>query len=221
MSSSFLARSLPAILGVACASQAAPLSPPKLAPAPSAASANPTTATPSQSFADGGWQPRAIRRLALSVQLPEASRWRELGGSRWVRLEHAASHSLLELSTSRERRLVTPEECEQRARLERPELPRPGESDALDRRRMKLPNDTFTNVTVSLEESGPDEIVGHVTFFGASVGRCLVGHFATHVAGPERDQEVARRLRMAVDGILPSLSPAVADQRVQPQPFER
>ena len=86
---------------------------------------------------------------------------------------------------------------------------------------MKLPNDTFTNVTVSLEENGAEEIIGHVTFFGASVGRCLVGHFSTRVAGPERDQEVARRLRLVVDGILPSIGPIAADQRVQPQPFER
>ncbi len=219
MSPSFSALTLAALLGVACASQPPQ---PKASPTPATrehANANVTAA--SQSLVDASWGARAIGRLALAVQLPEASSWREVGGSRWVRFEHAASRSLFELSTSRERRLVTPEECEQRARLERPELPHATEADALDRRRLKLPNDTFTNVTVSLEENGAEEIIGHVTFFGASVGRCLVGHFSTRVAGPERDQEVARRLRLVVDGILPSISPIAADQRVQPQPFER
>ncbi|HET9931829.1 MAG TPA: hypothetical protein VFQ35_14105 [Polyangiaceae bacterium] len=219
MSSSFPTRALPALLVIACASQPPP---PKVAPGPAPQpSSNGRVTAASQSLVDGGWGERLLRRLALGVQLPDAAHWREVGGSRWVRLEHPTSRSLLELSTSRERRLVSPEECEQRARLERPELPRPAEGEALDRRRAKLPDETFTNVTVSLEEAGGEELVGHLTFFGASVGRCLVGHFSTRVSGAERDQEVARRLRLAVDGILPTLRRMAADERVQPQPFER
>jgi hypothetical protein len=172
-------------------------------------------------LADRGWSIRALPRLALSVSLPEAARWRELPGGRWARLEHAASHSLLELSQSRARRLATPEECAQKAYLERPDLPRPAASEALDHRRVTLPHDVLADVTVSLENASADEIVGHVTLFGASVGRCVSAHFSTRVGGADRDQEVARRLRMAVDGIVPSIEQLVADQRVQPEPLER
>ncbi|MGC4091838.1 MAG: hypothetical protein QM756_28935 [Polyangiaceae bacterium] len=207
--------------GLGC-SGASSVAPPPAAPGPSAAapSAPPPPAAPSPSQLDGGWSTVQLRGVAVAVDLPQAARWSELAGSRWVRLQHAPTRSLLELSVSRERRLVRPSDCEAKARLERPELPKPAEDEALERRRITLRGDMLTEVTVSLE-NGADELQGHVTWFGASVGRCLLGHFVTRVAGPGRDDEVARRLRMVVDTVVPSLTLLGADQRVQPEPLER
>lgn len=209
------------LLQLAAASCASGQPAPPERPRAEHAAAPAARAAQASALADRAWGTRALPRLALSVSLPEAERWKELPGSRWARLEHGASSSLLELSTSRERRLVTPEECAQKAYLEHPKLPRPADGEALDRRRMTLQRDVLADVTVSLENVSADEIVGHVTAFGASVGRCLFVHFATRVGGADRDLEVARRLRMAVDGIVPSIEQLVADQRVQPEPFER
>lgn len=209
-----------AAASLACAArQPAPAA--NVPPAASASATSPRAAHSASALSNSGWATRALPRLALSVTLPDAAHWKEVPGSRWAHLEHAPSGSLLELSTSRDRRLVTPEECAQKAYLEHPQLPRPADGDALERRRMTLQKDVLVDVTVSLENVSADEIVGHITWFGASVGRCLLGHFSTRVSGPDRDEEVARRLRLAMDGIVPSVAQLVADQRVQPEPFER
>ncbi|MFZ5895972.1 MAG: hypothetical protein ACOY0T_33255 [Myxococcota bacterium] len=192
---------------------------------PTTTAAEPTLAPVVQPAAapppDSALETVQLARLAVAVDLPDAGRWKDTGTARWVRLQHASTQSLLEISTSRERRLVQPTECEQRARLEHPDLPRPAEGEALEQRRIKLRGELSGQVTVSLDNVSADELAGHVTLFAAGIGRCLIAHFSTRVVGTTRDEEVARRLRLVVDRVMPSLTLLSADQRVQPEPFER
>jgi hypothetical protein len=170
---------------------------------------------------DSGWERVRLARLALTLELPDAAGFREGSGTSWARLEHAASESRLELSLTRAERLARPEDCEARARLERPELPRPAQGEALDERRLAAPADFLTQVTVSVNEAGPSELEGHVTAFGAAVSRCLALHFVTRVRGVGSENEMARRLGLIVERVLPSLAQSTVDERVSPQPFPR
>lgn len=192
--------------------------------APSSANNTPAEVRPEPqlvTWRDSGWERVHIARLALSLELPEAAGFRELRGSSWAKLEHRASHSRLALSVTRAERLVRPEDCEARARLEQPALPRPAEGEAVEQRRLPLPREFLSQVTVSVSEAGPSELEGHVTVFGAAVSRCLALHFATRVHGAGSASEVARRLGLVVERVLPSLELSEIDARVSPQPFPR
>ena len=61
----------------------------------------------------------------------------------------------------------------------------------------------------------------HVTVFGAAVSRCFALHFVTRVAGAGAENEVARRLGVVVERVLPSLELRAIDDRVSPAPFQR
>ena len=201
------------------------------APGPSTASstpktaAGPTAAEPTAAatglFPDSGFQQVSLARFALRLELPDASAWRQGTGPGWARLDHARSRSRLELNLTRAERLVRPEECEARARLEHPELPRPAEGEALDRQRLGIPHGFLSYATLSVKDAAPAELEGHVTVFGAAVSRCFALHFVTRVAGAGAENEVARRLGVVVERVLPSLELRAIDDRVSPAPFQR
>lgn len=171
---------------------------------------------------DRGWGRVALPRVALELQLPEVERWRKARPSAWEHLEHAASRSRLDLRLTRAERLVRPQDCEARARLERPDLPALAEGEeALDQRTLRAPPGFFTRVTVLVAESAPAELEGHVTAFGAAVGRCFALHFVTHATGANASDEVARRLGLVVAKLLPNIVVADVDARVTPEPLQR
>jgi hypothetical protein len=172
-------------------------------------------------FPDRGFQRLSLARFALTLELPDAAAWRLGAGPGWARFDHARTHSRLELNLSRAERLVRPEECEARARLEHPELPRPMEGEALDRQRLAVPQGFLTYATLSVNDAANAELEGHVTAFGAAVSRCFALHFVTRVAGAGAENEVARRLGIIVERVLPSLALRAIDDRVSPTPFER
>jgi len=162
-----------------------------------------------------------VARFSLTLELPDAERWRETASGAWAELEHSASHSRLELSLTRAERLVRAEDCEARARLEHPELPRPAEGEALDQHRLGTPRGFHGYATVSVNEAGNSELEGHVTAFAAAVGRCFAFHFMTRVKGAGAENEIARRLGLVVERLLPSIAPSAVDDRVHPEPFPR
>lgn len=162
-----------------------------------------------------------MAQVSLTLELPDAAAWRESASSGWARIEHARSHSRLELSLTRAERLVRPEDCEARARLGHPELPRPAEGEALDQRRLATPPGFLGNATVSVNEAGNAELEGHVTAFGAAVSRCFAFHFTTRARGTGAEAEIARRLGLVVERVLRSLSLSAVDDRVSPEPFPR
>ncbi len=183
--------------------------------------ATPPAETAGAALLDRGWGRVALPRAALELSLPELSGWRKAKPSAWEHLRHAASRSRLDLRVTRAERLVRPEDCEARARLEHPELPVAEDDEALDRRTLRAPRGFLTRVTVLVAESAPAELEGHVTAFGAAVGRCFALHFSTRTSGPGASEEVARRLGLVVAKLLPSVALADVDQRVTPEPFAR
>lgn len=168
---------------------------------------------------DERWERTRIARLAVTLELPNASGWREGAGGSWAELEHTQSHSRLELNLTRAERLVRPEDCEARARLGHPELPRPADGEALDRLRVGVPRGFLTYATLSVNEAEGSMLEGHVTAFGAAVSRCFAFHFVTRVSGAGGENEVARRLGLVMERMLPSLALSAVDDRVSPQRF--
>jgi hypothetical protein len=200
------------LAGLSSCTAAQPAPPPRTVnPGPPAAPA------PAATLADRDWGYAVLPRSALALLLPDRPAWRKLKSSGWERLAHAASGSRLELHLSRAERLARPETCEASARIERPDLPRFAEEEALDRRTLQSPADYLTRVTVGIVEVSPTEIEAHVLAFGASVGRCLAVHFVTRTSGVGLAEEAARRLGLVVDRVLPSLTVASVEDRVEPE----
>lgn len=187
------------------------------------AKAQPATATPAPAttFPDRDWGRAVLPRAALALVLPDRPAWKRLKSSGWERIAHAPSGSRLELHLSRAERLARPETCEASARIERPDLPRFGDEEALDQRTLDAPPEFRTHVSVGIIEVSPTEIEAHVLAFGAAVGRCLAVHFVTRTTGPGLAEEAARRLGLVVDRVLPSLTVANVEDRVEPEPFGR
>jgi hypothetical protein len=188
-------------------------------PAPAGSTAAPPRASDLGELRDDRWERARIARLSVTLELPDASGWREGAGGSWARLEHARSHSRLELNLTRAERLVRPEDCEARARLGHPELPRPAEGEALERQRLGVPRGFLTYATLSVNETQGSMLEGHVTAFGATVSRCFAFHFVTRVSGAGGETEIARRLSLVALRVLPSLALSAVDDRVSPEPF--
>jgi hypothetical protein len=182
--------------------------------------AAPTFAAPATAFPDRDWGRAVLPRAALALVLPDRPAWKRVKSSGWERLAHAPSGSRLELHLSRAERLARPETCEATARIERPDLPRFGNEEALDHRTLEAPAEFRTQVTVGIIEVSPSEVEAHVLAFGAAVGRCLAVHFVTRTTGAGVAEEAARRLGLVVDRVLPSLTVATVEDRVEPEPFD-
>jgi hypothetical protein len=214
------ALALSATVASGCRGQSAPAAPGTAKTQDSAASAAPRESDLGE-LRNDGWERAGIARLAVTLELPDANGWREGGGGSWATLEHVRSHSRLELNLTRAERLARPEDCEARARLGHPELPRPAEGEALDQQRLAVPRGFLTYATLSVNEAGSSILEGHVTAFGAAVSRCFAFHFVTRVAGAGAETEVARRLGLVAERVLPSLALRAVDDRVSPEPFSR
>ena len=191
--------------------------PPRAAETPASASAPPSATL----FPDSGFQRFALARFSLTFELPDGATWRKAPGPGWARFLHAQSGSRLELNLTRAERLVRPEDCEARARLEHPELPQPARDEALDRQRLAVPRGFLTDATLSVSDAAPGTLEGHLIAFGATVSRCFALHFVTPVSGAQAEREVARRLGLVMDRVLPSLALREIDDRVRPTPFQR
>lgn len=171
--------------------------------------------------AQGGWGRLRIVSRALELMLPNSAGWRYRPGKTsesWVSLTHAASDSLLELWTARAGRLVTPEECEARARLRRPDLFAPSTESALAHEELQVPNGYRSVLTLGVDADGTDTsvIVGRLVLFGAAPLRCLGVQYTTRVRGEGATEEVARRLDVIAHRVIPSIEFRSVDARVPP-----
>jgi hypothetical protein len=163
-----------------------------------------------------------IEGALLELELPEARAWRASASRVWTRLEHVGTGSVFSIQGARAGRLVRPADGERRARLEKPELPKvPDFDEALERRVIAAPPGFMTEISVSVVETPEGALEGHLLGFGAKTGRCLAFHFATSARGPGRETEVARRLGLFAERVLPSLSEVDVEARVRPEPFGR
>lgn len=183
--------------------------------APRAAPALPPS--PATNPSDAGWAVRRLGVLPLALELPEAPAWEaRRDAPRWARLEHRASESFLEARLLRAERLVRPAECEARARLERPDLPRLDPEEIVETRTLTVPAGFRVELTVAVETQQGGGVSGYVLAFGASVGRCVALYAATRTSGNGAEAEIGRRLNLLAKGAVPTLSAIDIEDRVQP-----
>ena len=148
----------------------------------------------------------------LELSLPNKDAWQVSDGPNWLSVAHPASNSLLAMRTWRADRSVRRRDCEAQARLGRASLPLVRDEAVLERRALRAPADFDTELVVGVEPSAPG-ISGYALAFGASSGRCYAAVFSTTVSGPHAEEEVATRLRLAVDRILSGIRLRSVDER--------
>lgn len=191
-----------------CAALAcAPSSPKSGAPPKLAAAATAVFTLP-----NADWGTLELPSVPLVLTLPDHRYWRAALRGTFVEVVHAASDSRLTLRLWRAPRLVRPSECEAEARLARPDLPRVAAETELERAEVDYPQGFHTELSVGVEpiERGAR---GHAVAIGASTGRCVFLSFETVASGVHAAEEVADRLSIAVEGILPRVSVPSVDAR--------
>jgi hypothetical protein len=162
-----------------------------------------------------GWGPVTSLRFSLVLKLPDRHSWQvDDQTSRWLTLRHRPSDSELRVRTWAAARLVRPEECEQQARLWRPEIPDPGGHTALDQRRLDKPSGYTTRAVAGVRPLGhTGELEGFALAFGATIGRCYAFVYTTRARGAGADNAIADRLAVVMDGILPAVQArSIADR---------
>jgi len=197
------------MVGVACgASAPAPASQPGPAPAAS------TDAL--ASFEGTHWGTYHSKRFEVSLDLPDGASWKiDDHRSPWMRATHEATRSTLLLRSWSEDQNVTRQACYARAREWEPSLPDLEMSPLIDDSMRKLMGDKDARVAVGVAPpAAPGAMTGgFVLTVVGSVRRCLVVAFQTQAGGPSAGDEVAGRLALVADRLLPSLK---SDQSFAP-----
>ena len=163
---------------------------------------------------DAGWERVALEPLALSLALPDAAAWRDAGGRDWRRLEHAPTGSVLSITRFRAPAAVAAAECARRAGLT---LSPSGAEDSgeLEVRRVDGEGGTHSELVVRVEPDGPSALRGQVAAATAGFRACAALRLETRVDGDGREVEVARRLAVFAERVVPSLEFDRIEDRVQ------
>jgi hypothetical protein len=146
-----------------------------------------------------------VRTHALEFQLefplPDRPAWSTTDGPIWFVAEHPGTSSELAIRGWRATRLVRRADCDQQARLSRSEIPKLSDDSIVEQRVVSLPSGFDSELIVGVV---PDRGVvrGTAYLVGATVGRCFAAVFTTQVHGAAPEEEVARRLRVAVSEIF-------------------
>lgn len=186
------------------------------APQSSAPGSRAAVGPPEGLLRDAAWGKLRVASRALELELPELDDWSYDAGKSWVRLEHAASSSRIELWVARAERLARPADCEGRARLSHPALFRPSPETTLEERTLDLSGGFRTALTVGISaESRESKVTGHAVAFGAAVSRCLAIHFVTTARGARAELDVAHRLALVTERTIPSIRIRGVEERIQ------
>jgi hypothetical protein len=191
-----------------CAALACSPSSSKSGAPPEVAQAEPVANT----LPNADWGTLELPSIPLVLTLPDHRYWSARLRGTFVEVVHAASSSRLTLRLWRAPRLVRPSECEAEARLARPDLPRVAADTELERTQVDYPQGFHTELSVGVEpiERGAR---GHAVAVGATTGRCVFLSFETVASGVRAAEEVADRLSVAVEGILPRVRVPSIDGR--------
>jgi hypothetical protein len=199
------------IFGVLVAATACTSAPVKVASAPQ----NAVPAVASSRFPDAKSERVRSRSLdaPIELMLPDKASWSVVDGPTWLEAENEASASSFAFRTWRAERLVRRSDCESRARLARRAIPIVHDESIIDQRAFAAPSGFDSALVVGVEPSARG-VSGYAIVFGASVGYCYAAVFTTSVEGVGADEEVARRLGVAVDRVLSSVRTRGVDERV-------
>ena len=169
--------------------------------------------SPAVSLRDAGWERISLGPLALSLALPDAAAWRDAGGRDWHRLEHGPSNSVLSITRIRAPASVAASECAARAGI----AVANDAEDASELEVLRLEGEagTHAEVVVRVEPDGPTALRGEVTAATAGLRACAALRIETRVNGDGREAEVARRLALFAERVVPSLAFDRVEDRIK------
>jgi hypothetical protein len=178
------------------------------------------------SFERARWGTFRSRRFELSLGLPDGARWKiDDHRANWLTAEHPPSRSSLWLRTWPEDGVATRKLCYARAREWLSSLPDLDGAPLIEDRVRPLFAGLDTRVAVGVEapEAGATGAVGFVVAAGAGVHRCVVVAFRTRAEGAGGEDEVAARLLLVSERLLPAvqLDQSLAPSRELPTPSLR
>src|SRR5258706_1806931 len=165
-------------------------------------------AEPLGSFQGTRWGTYHSKRFELSLGLPDGAGWKiDDHRSAWLRATHSPTQSSIGLRTWGEEGNVTRSSCYARAREWDPELPDLDAMTLIDDRTRLLFGSRDVRVAVGIVAGNATAPAtgGIVVAVSADVRRCIVLAFRTQVRGPSSQDEVADRLVIVADKVLPSL----------------
>jgi hypothetical protein len=182
------------------------------APGPTAVVAPPSAPAPSLPMPDSGWQRIAVPSLALSVELPDAGAWRRAGGRDWVRLVYRDGEASLELRRFRAEPAVRALDCASRAGLSWEE---DGEG-LVERRMFEVDDGLRTELAATVGSASADgTLSGRLEAASAGFRVCIALRVELRVKGEGRESELARRLSLFSDRVVPSLALRGIEDRVR------
>lgn len=174
----------------------------------------PPPSSPAVLLRDSGWGRVTLEALALSLELPDSLAWRDAGGRDWRRLEHRESNTVLAVTRFRAPASVAARECAARAGLG---LGAAGADDSsqIEARSIEGAHDTHSLLSVRVEPDRPGALRGELEAATAGFRVCAALRLETRVDGDGREAEIARRLALFADGVVPSLAFARVEDRIQ------
>jgi hypothetical protein len=199
-----------AVIVWGCAGSAAAPASPATAPGDATVSAG------NGSFQGARWGMFHSKRFELSIGLPDGAAWKiDDHRTSWLKATHDATHSALAFRSWSESDNVTRKGCYARAREWDSTLPdldaQPLIGDEL--RAVLGHRDARVAVGVVVGSPGAPRTGGFVVAIVGDVRRCILVSFRTEASGPAAADEVADRLAIVSDRVLPGMK---ADQSFAP-----
>ncbi len=189
------------------------------APVPSPRSAaeprHPSVAGPDP--AEGPFATVALGQTGLHASLPSATHWDVKEHGRSARVTAADLGLVLEVRRDRATRQVTANQCEQQLRDLWPSLPRRSPSDAVAARPWRVAKDTEGLLwgTVDEKHNGDPTLRATVVAIAAGIGECLSVIATLQTQNDQQGEELANRLVLVADRILPSIQLREPEDRVE------
>ena len=177
------------------------------APQPAAETAPSSSALPSSKTFDGtAWATFHSKRFELSLRLPDGPAWRiDDHRSPWLRATHEGTRSKIVLRSWREDENVTRGACYARARAWDPSLPDLDALRLLEDGVRPLDSQSARVIVGLAGAADAPSIGGFVLAIVGEVRRCLVVAYETEAKGAAAEGEVADRLAIVADRLLPAI----------------
>ena len=176
------------------------------APLPAAQEVPSPPAPSSTTFEGTPWATFHSKRFELSLRLPDGPAWRiDDHRSPWLRATHEGTRSKIALRSWREEENVTRGACYARARAWDPSLPDLDASRVLDDGVRPLDAQSARVVVGLAGTAETPSIGGFVLAIVGDVRRCLLVAYETEAKGPAAEGDVADRLAIVADRLLPTI----------------
>ncbi len=196
-----------------------PTAPPPEAPTPPPGVTPPPALPERQALPAADFGQVTALGASLAISVPDVGRWEGAPAtSEWLSLNHPPSRSSLELRVWRGSRRARPEDCAEQLALWRRQVAELGEDEQVSSERVELPHGFDAQLSVFVRPLGTEEVEGHLIVVGARPSRCLAVVFRTLASGQAASRQVAERLRLVTDAVLPSIELRSVEDRATREP---